>query len=104
MEDKKLKSHEDKAAVVSATAGPSASPLVVVTERNVQLHTANQKPVGASHAGSVVSSAERSRRYEKARAAFEMAEARVAVLQAAEEMAAGSQTCPLYTYPSPRDP
>ena len=42
--------------------------------------------------GSVVSSAERSRWYEKARAAFEMAEARVAMLQAAEEMAAGSQT------------
>ena len=76
---------------VSATAGPSASPLVVVTERNVQLHTANQKTVGASHAGSVVSSAERSRRYEKARAAFEMVEARVAMIQAAEDMAAGSQ-------------
>ncbi len=63
-----------------------------MTERNVQLHTANQKTVGASHADSVVSSAERSRRYEKARAAFEMTEARVAMLQAAEEMAAGSQT------------
>ena len=92
MEDKKLKSHEDKTAVVSATAGPSAILLVMVTERNVQLHTANQKPVGASHAGLVVSSAERSVRYDKARAAFEMAEARVAMLQAADDMAAGSQT------------
>ena len=92
MEDKKLKSHEDKAAVVSAAARPSASPLVVVTERNVQLHTANQKTVGASNAASVVSSAERSRRCEKARAAFELAEARVAMLQGADDMAAGSQT------------
>ncbi len=40
----------------------------------------------------MVSSAEKAKRYEKARAAFEMAEARVAMLQAAEEMAAGSQT------------
>ncbi len=92
MEEKKLKSHEGKAVVMSAQAASSAGPIVMVTERNVQLHTANQKPVGTSHGGSVVSSAERSRRYEKARAAFEMAEARVAMLQAAEEMAAGSQT------------
>jgi hypothetical protein len=92
MEEKKLKSHEGKAVVMSAPAASSAAPIAMVTERNVQLHTANQKTVGTSHGGSVVSSAERSRRYEKARAAFEMAEARVAMLQAAEEMAAGSAT------------
>ncbi len=92
MEEKKLKSHEGNAVVMSAPAASSAAPIAMVTERNVQLHTGNQKPVGTSHGGSVVSSAERSRRYEKARAAFEMAEARVAMLRAAEEMAAGSQT------------
>ncbi len=62
------------------------------TEGSRKVDAADQKLVGTRHGGSVEPSAERSRRYERARAAFEMAEAGVAVLQAAEEMAAGSAT------------
>ena len=62
-----------------------------MTERNVQLHTANQTAVGASSSVSVVSSAERAKRFAKARAALNLAEAQMEMIHAAEEMAAGSQ-------------
>ncbi len=64
---------------------------MVATERNVQLHTANHTTVSSSSSVSVVSSAERARRCVKARAAFELAEARMEMITAAEELAAGSQ-------------
>ena len=54
--------------------------------------TANQKPVVGTSQVSIMSSAERARRYVNARAAYELAEARVAMLAAAEDMAACSQS------------
>jgi hypothetical protein len=89
---KALRPHPGTAAAVSAKAGPSAYPAMVATERNVQLHTATHMNVSSSSSVSVVSSAEKAKRYAKARAAFELAEARVEMIQAAEDMAAGSQT------------
>jgi hypothetical protein len=93
MEEKKRKSHSGAAASASVSTGPAPAPTTtMMTEQNVQLLTATQRTGGTSQGGlSVISSAERSRRCEKARAAFELAEARVALLAAAEEMAATSQ-------------
>ncbi len=42
MEEKKLKSHEGKAVVMSAPAASSAGPIVMATEQNVQLHVASK--------------------------------------------------------------
>ena len=63
-----------------------------MTEQNVQLLTANQKPKVGTSQVSIMSSAERARRYVNARAVYELAEARVAMLAAQDDMAAGSQT------------
>jgi hypothetical protein len=63
-----------------------------MTEQNVQLLTTNQKPKVGTSQTSVLSSAEKARRYVNARAAYELAEARVAMLAAQDDMAAGSQT------------
>ncbi len=92
-EKKKQKSHSGAAASASESSGPGSAPTAtMLTERNVQLLTATQRTGGTSHGCSVASSAEKSRRYEEARAAFEMAEARVAMLAAARDMAASSHT------------
>jgi hypothetical protein len=106
MEEKKLKSLTGQAvAVTSVKSGSSNVPRVAesseksgtstrpVTEQNVQLHSANYKTVGTtSHGGSVVSSAEKAKRYEMARAVYEAAQARIMMLQAADDLTAGSQT------------
>ena len=105
MEQKKLKSLSGHAiAVTTEKSGSSnvhkaaqSSTTITsrpVTERNVQLHAAQHKAVSrtTSQVGSVVSSAERARRYELVKAVFETAQARQMMLQAAEEVATGSQT------------
>ncbi len=89
MEQKKLKSPSGHAIAVTteqsgysgvhkAAQSSATSTSRPVTERNVQLHAAQHKAVSrtTSQAGSVVSSAERARRYEVAKAAFETAQVR----------------------------
>jgi hypothetical protein len=93
-EKKKQKSHEG-AAQIAAPAVSAAVPVSSVTERNVQLHTATHTiPIvgGTSQASSVLSSRERTRRYEIARAAYEMAQARHAMLAAEHDVSAGSRS------------
>ncbi len=51
-----------------------------MTEQHVQLLTANQKPKVGTSQVSIMSSAEGARRYVNARAAYELAEARVIVV------------------------
>ncbi len=63
-----------------------------MTEQNVQLLPTNRKPTVGTSQVSIMSSAERARRYVNARAVFELAEARVAMLAAQDDMAACSQT------------
>ena len=105
MEQKKLKSLSGHAIAVTteksgssnvhkAAQSSTTSTSRLVTERNVQLHAAQHKAVSrtTSQVGSVVSSAERARRSEMAKAAFEMAEARMAMLAAADEVANGSNS------------
>ena len=93
-ERRKQKSHEG-AAQIAAPAASAAVPASSVTERNVQLHTATHAvPTarGASQASSVLSSREKNRRCEIARAAYEMAQARHAVLAAEHDISAGSRS------------
>ena len=66
-------------------------PALVATLRNVELHTATHTIVSSSSSISVTSSAERARRYETARVSLALAEARMEMDRAANEMAAGSQ-------------
>ncbi len=89
--NKKLRSTAGNSSAVSAKAGPPACPALVATERNVQLHTATHTIVSSSSSISVTSSVERARRYETARAAVALAEARMEPIHATNEMAAGSQ-------------
>ena len=89
-EEKKKQQSHGGAAQVSAPAEPATAPLAMVTEQNVQPHTATHKKGGTSIASSALSSRDKSRRCEMARAAFEMAQARVSMLAAEHEMSAGS--------------
>ena len=92
MEENKLKSHGGKAVVISAPAESSAAPIAMVTEQDVQLHSASQTRVGASlSAATVASSAERARRVARAHAELKLARAEMELIYANDDMVAGSQ-------------
>ena len=105
MEQKKLKSPSGHAIAVTteqsgysgvhkAAQSSATSTSRPVTEQNVQLHAAQRKSASrtTSQMGSVVSSAERDRRYEMAKATYEMSVARIAMLAAADDVANGSNS------------
>ena len=91
MEEKKKKSHGGAAGSASVSTGLAPAPSTMMTEQNVQLLPTNRLPAVGTSQVSIVSSAERARRYHEARAVFEMAEARVAMI-AAQNAMSGSQT------------
>ena len=104
MEQKKLKSPSGYAVAVTtepsgysgvhkAPQSSAASVSRPVTEQNVQLLSAPQGAAVAprnSHAGSIISSAERARRLNRTRLAMELAEARLAHADAEADLESNS--------------
>ena len=88
---KKLRSATGSTVAISAKAGSTVGPALVATVRNVELHTATHTIMSSSSSISVTSSASRARRVETARAAVALAEARMELIHANNEFAAGSQ-------------
>jgi hypothetical protein len=103
MEQKKLKSPSGHAIAVTteqsgysgvhkAAQSSATSTSRPVTEQNVQLHSAQHKAVTphTSQVGSVLSSTEKARRLERAKLALELAECRMAVFAAADDIGSNS--------------
>ena len=96
---KKLKSTASHPGASSTQVGSPAVPALVVSTKNVELHTASQSNLSSSSSASATSAASRLRRADLARAKLELAKARtqeaealLEVCLADDEVAAGSQT------------
>ena len=96
---KKLRSTAGHPGASSTQVGSPAVPALVVTTKNVELHTASQTNLSSSSSASVSSAASRLRRADLARAKLDLAKARaleaeaqLEMYQANDELAAGSQT------------